>query len=97
MSYINEAREAVLKELARLPNAQQHCPPELLDLYALLALTLGESVMADDVHDAWAVWQSRREPDHQDLIPFAELSVRTQELDRPYVEAIKAAALVIRK
>lgn len=67
-------------------------PPELIDLYALLVLTQGESTSLDDVHDAWSVWKSRIRPDHHSLIPFNELSQEVQELDRKYMLAIRKVA-----
>lgn len=71
------------------------CPdldPELAKLYALLALTLGPSTNLADVHDAWALWRNSTNPTHQSLVPFEELPDEVQELDRPYVEAIKRTA-----
>jgi hypothetical protein len=52
-------------EWNRLRREQQHVPDRLLPegdtkplfrLYALLALTKGRSVTAEDVHNAWAAW-----------------------------------------
>jgi hypothetical protein len=65
----------------------------LLTLYALLALTKGTDATLNDVHDAWSLWRMSTRPDHPSLVPFSELSVAVQELDRPYMDAIHRAAL----
>lgn len=70
-------------------------PPELTALYAVLALTKGEETSLEDVHEAWAMWTVAHRPgrqDHPDLIPFSDLPVEKQEQDRPYRDAIRAAA-----
>lgn len=67
---------------------ETNCHGALLDLYVLLAFTLGEKVELIDVHDAWAIWKNNKMPDHRSLIPFDEISVEVQELDREYCDAI---------
>jgi hypothetical protein len=84
-SYIDAAR-AVLHDL--LPDLSA----ELLDLYLLLTLRQGGTVFAEDVHDAWAIWQSRSDPSHESIRPFGELPPEVQALDDPFVEAIREAA-----
>jgi hypothetical protein len=66
----------------------------LAALYALLALTRGARTTLEDVHDAWAVWTAtvRGRPDHPSLVPFGELSLDVQELDRKYVDGIRRVA-----
>lgn len=84
--------QVVLDELAsRLPR----CPGALREFYALLVLVRGTAVTLEDVHDAWSVWQRPTRPDHPSLIPFAELSLEKQELDRKYAEAIAEVAAVV--
>lgn len=68
------------------------CPPSLLRLYAVLALTKGTGVTLEDVHHAWAAWRTETQPGHRSLVPFRDLSPEVQELDRPYMEAIRAVA-----
>lgn len=86
MSYVDHIREQIA---AREPDLD----PALLDLYTLLALTTGANTSMENVHDAWALWRSRTQPDHPSLVPFEELSEETQELDRPYAEAIAQATV----
>lgn len=45
-----------------------------------------------DVHDAWAVWQSREDPAHRPILPLNQLAADVQASDDPYVQAIQAAA-----
>ncbi len=70
-------------------------PDEDLPLYrqyALLLLTKGEAVTAEDVHNAWATWASDHQPESRHLIPFKELSLKDQQKDAPYVQAVKKVA-----
>jgi hypothetical protein len=76
---------------ARLPG----CEMDLIDLYALLALTRGTETTLKDVHDAWSVWRNTSRPDHKSLIPFDDLTPEVQELDRKYQEAIHEAAKAV--
>lgn len=89
-TYVVDAIEALL---ARWPD--EDVPDEddpLVRLYALLVLANGTETTLEDVHDAWALWEDGEgEPDHESLIPFDELDEETQELDRPYMEAIHQA------
>lgn len=85
MNYIQPVIDALNEELPGLP-------PELVDLYALLATTLGVSTTLEDVHDAWAIWKNRIKPDHKSLIPFDQLTREVQELDRKYMDGIHKVA-----
>lgn len=64
----------------------------LYRLYAILLLAKGQKVSAEDVHNAWAAWASEHEPAHRNLLPFGELSLRTQRKDLVYVNAIHDVA-----
>lgn len=90
MTYIDQVTTALAKEL---PGQD----PALLRLYALLALTKGRDTTLEDVHDAWALYRGTTNPDHPDLVPFNELDEATQELDRPFAEAIRRAATRLRQ
>ncbi len=88
-NYAQQALDAVAAELPGLD-------PELLRLYALLAVVQGPVTSLEDVHDAWALWRAETRPDHPAAIPFADLSVEVQELDRKYAEGIIRAAAKLR-
>jgi hypothetical protein len=68
----------------------------LFRLYALLALAKGGRVGPEDVHNAWAVWMTERDPQHRSLKPFAELDSETRAADEPFVHAIRTAARSLR-
>lgn len=68
------------------------CDSDLLDLYTLLVMVRGAHVTLEDVHDAWAIWQSNIDVGHLSLIPFDELAEEKKELDRKYADAIKRCA-----
>lgn len=89
-NYIDQIANQILDVLGevRLKEPEFH----LYRLYAVLVLATGEQTTAEDVHDAWSAWCATVRPDHPSLKPFNELSRQTQELDRPYVEAIHAVA-----
>jgi hypothetical protein len=65
---------------------------DLLRLYAVLALALGQDVCAADVHDAWVAWMVRRDSAHEALVPFDDLDKGTAGEDAPFVIAIRAVA-----
>lgn len=65
---------------------------ELLRFYAVLALALGDEVVAPDVHDAWVAWMASRDATHDALIPFDELDGSTAGEDAPFVTAIREVA-----
>ncbi len=61
----------------------------LYRLYALLALTVGSATTPENVHDAWVAWTLLRGDEHEALVPFNQLAPAIQELDWPYVNAIR--------
>ena len=65
---------------------------ELFDTYAVLALSKGTDVTNEDVHDAWSAWATKFDPTNTSLVPFDELSKRTQEEDSRFVGAIRSVA-----
>lgn len=87
MTYIEKAREILVAKLAGVMG-----DGPLMDLYLTLVFTKGADTTLEDVHDAWAIAKSRTTPDHRSIIPFSELTVKVQELDREFVEAIAETA-----
>jgi 5-methylcytosine-specific restriction protein A len=87
----NYVQEVIRDLSGRLPN----CPTDLLALYALLVKTRGPETTLEDVHDAWSIWCNGGDPEHRSLIPFGDLSVDVQELDRKYMTAIHEAAKAV--
>jgi hypothetical protein len=91
MTYI----EAVADEIQRRLPAGVTSPDRdrgLYLLYAVLALTVGERVTREDVHDAWAAWMVLQGSSHSALRPFAELPAEEQERDEPFRKAIQEVA-----
>lgn len=80
-NYIEALRKMIRRELPSLDD-------ELLEMYTLLGAIRGTEVSNSDVHEAWAVWQNRKRPDHKSLIPFGHLTPEVQDLDTPYRDAI---------
>lgn len=68
---------------------------DLFRIYAVLLLAKGVAVTAEDVHNAWAAWMSGTDPDHDAILPFAELSSGVAVDDAPYVNAIRAVAQAV--
>lgn len=85
MTYVDDVRTALLYELPGIST-------QLLDLYTLVALMKGSRVTPEDVHHAWSVWTRQHEPEHIFMLPFDELPPDVLEMDKPYVDAIKAVA-----
>jgi hypothetical protein len=93
MTYVEDARKALL---AAYPDEVESAEDErLIDLYTLLLLSRGQQTTLEDIHDAWVVWRSRTRADHPSIVPFAELERRVQDMDRPYAEAVHAAARAV--
>lgn len=65
---------------------------ELLDLYALLVLTVGEECTLKNIHDAWSLFTARKNAYHPSLVPFESLTERIKRKDLPYQEAVIAVA-----
>lgn len=85
--------EGIAKRIQELATVHGHgCVDELARVYALLALTVGQNVTFEDVHNAWAVWRTATKPDHADLVPFEFLTHETQLYDAPFVLFIAQAA-----
>lgn len=88
-----------IEEIAQAIHLEAH-PDEPLDnaerglylIYAVLALTIGQDVTREHVHDAWSAWRSMAEPDHESIQPFHQLSASVQKEDQPFVAAIRAVA-----
>lgn len=88
MNYIEKTKNS-LDEILKMNGT----PYEgLLEVYALLALTVGESCTNEHIHDAWSVWQNKTQPDHRSLKPFSELTKEVQDLDEPYRQAVITVA-----
>lgn len=66
----------------------------LYRIYAVLLLSKAEfsEIELEDVHNAWSAWRAGTNPNHKSLVPFNELSVEVQELDKPYRDAIMYVA-----
>jgi hypothetical protein len=64
----------------------------LLRIYAVLALSVGEQVTWEHVHDAWSAWRSDTKPDHKSIVWFDELAPNVQSLDAKYADAIAKVA-----
>lgn len=84
----NYAQAAIERVDAESPGLE----PELVRLYALLALVKGARCTLQDVHDAWSIWRIATNPDHRSLVRFSQLAPDVQELDREYMDAIHRAA-----
>jgi len=91
LNYISDMAEQIRRKV----------PPEMLPegdtdllflMYAVLALTVGEDVRAEDVHDTWSAWMSYRDPSHESIKPFAQLDPQMKKTDQPFVDAIKKVA-----
>jgi hypothetical protein len=91
MSYLDADAELIrrcLPEGTGVPEGSE----DLFVLYAVLLRAKGEGTRASDVHDAWSVWMSRTEPDHESIRPYDQLAPSVQGEDAPFLTAIHRAA-----
>ena len=82
MNYIQKAKEELSKKI--------DVENELLNLYTLLVFSKAGEATLEDIHDAWSIWRNETKPDHKSLVPFSELTLEVQEMDREYTEAINS-------
>lgn len=91
MNYISDIAEQIRQEVPSevLPGGDTNL---LFLIYAVLALTIGQDVRSEHVHDAWAAWMTHSDPSHESIKPFGELSLETKKDDQPFVDAIRRIA-----
>lgn len=92
MNYVDEVKEELAKHIT--------VGKGLMNVYALLVLTVGENCTLENIHDAWSVninatWDKEANGDHRSLVWFNKLSEETQEKDRKYMEAVQETARVL--
>jgi hypothetical protein len=90
--YIEKVAQQVASHLSPDQIPDQGDVDRLMRGYAVLALTKGVDVTAEDVHDAWAAWMIDVDPAHPALRPYRELDRETQDEDSPYLAAVRAVA-----
>lgn len=91
MSYLDELAHRIRGELPAGFDAPQDAD-DLFLLYAVLARAKGTATTARDVHDAWSVWATLHDPNHDAIRPFEELPKAVQAEDEPFAEAIRRCA-----
>ncbi len=96
MSYITDLAEAIRREVdpSLLPEGDS---AGLFRIYAVLTLAKGTAVSLEDVHNAWAAWMSEREPNHESIRQYAELSSELKREDQPFLKAIQSIAQLRRE
>ena len=93
--YLDELASAIRAKIpeGRMPDEGTE---ELLKTYAVLARAKGTDVTSSDVHDAWSIWMSGRNPAHESLVPYENLPDHVKAEDAIFADAIRAAALETR-
>jgi hypothetical protein len=91
LNYISEIAERIRREVPQevLPEGDTGL---LFLMYAVVVLTVGEDVQAENVHDTWSAWMTYRDPSHGSIKPFSQLDLKTKKADQPFVEAIRRVA-----
>jgi hypothetical protein len=91
MNYVSDIAERIRREVP--PEALPQGDTDLLFLmYAVLALSVGEDVRAEDVHDTWSAWMTYHDPSHKSIKPFTQLGSDIKRQDQPFVDAIRKVA-----
>lgn len=86
-SYIREVADAISAK------TDDPSPNDLLYLvYAVLALTKGETVTASDVHDAWSAVAEYEGTATEAVVPFALLAESVRRRDARFVVAVREVA-----
>ena len=94
MTYIDAVATEVARGVGDFYDDLEPSDQMLYRIYAVLALSTGENTTLEHVHDAWSAWRAYTMPNHKFIVWFKDLPESVQELDRPYAEAIQAAARV---
>jgi hypothetical protein len=95
MTYIERIAARIYDEVhpgERVPQEQQG----LYLIYAVLALSVGEAITLENVHDAWSAWTVLTSTEHTSVRPFPELPQGTKQEDEPFRDAIGRVAHVLR-
>lgn len=92
MTYLDDIAAKIRAELSPEDLPDEDDVEELLKLYALLAHTKGTAVTNEDIHDAWVLWMSARDPAHEALKPYRDLDPETRREDDPFTAAVRAVA-----
>lgn len=89
--YLDKIADVICSHIPkdRLPEGDNK---ELFLMYAVLARAKGESVTSSDVHDAWAAWIEKTNPDHASLVEYENLSEEIKLEDAVFAEAIRLTA-----
>ena len=90
-NYIDALARAIRRRVPSSVLPEQPCD-DLFLIYAVLLLAKGNDVTREDVHNGWAAWMSRIDPNHESLTPYAELPAGTRAEDEPFLSAIHAEA-----
>ena len=91
MTYLSDVADEIMSELP--PDlVPSEGADDLMLLYAVLCLAVGQAVTAANVHDAWTAWMTARGQEHDSMVPFNELSPDVQIEDEPFVLAIRRVA-----
>lgn len=91
MSYLDDLASLVKDALPSQVGIPEDSD-QLFVLYALLVRVRGEATTDRDVHDAWSAWMTTKDPGHEALVPFEQLSPEAQRQDTPFAEAIRVVA-----
>jgi hypothetical protein len=91
-TYLEEVADRIRSELGDVDLPEGNTD-SLFRLYALVCLTVGPSTTAADVHHAWVVWMSDKDPEHPSLVPVERLDRATAESDEPFAAAIRTVAV----
>jgi hypothetical protein len=88
MNYVEQLAEDIYVAVHNSPMPESN---RLLYLfYAGLALAVGTSATAEQVHDTWCAWASSQQAGHPYVRPFADLSPLVRQRDEPFANAIRA-------
>jgi hypothetical protein len=93
MNYIQKVKDLLEQELKMKGTIYEG----LLEVYALLVLTVGVDCTNEHIHDAWSIWQNKTQPNHKSLKPFDELIKEIQDLDEPYCNTVIKVAKLLNK
>jgi len=92
MNYIKTVYDLLEEELKMKGTSYE----DLVEVYGLLVLTVGENCTNEHIHDAWSIWQNKTKSNHHSLKPFNELTKEVQDLDEKYRLVVVKVAKILK-
>ena len=89
--YLDDIAARIRSHIAneRMPDENAE---ELMRLYAVLLRAKGRDVTESDIHDAWSMWMTKYQKNHESLVPYEDLKPEVRAQDSVFANAVRQTA-----